>query len=293
MRASKTLLRLFPLRGALRRLAIRMALKGSAQNATMAGSNSTPTVNDAVRLTTRTIDRRTSSFRNLVIAVVTVAFISAVWAGAQLSGRPLLACLASLILLYGVFLYRDSHFVAQWQQQILEMWIQQHLDLKIFSEAMNTLPMLPSYTLQGMLRTLPTKELAPSVDSTGLATQKALAMTLHTINRCQNERTVSYTIAYTLGLASIALATIQWSWLPLMGLLCVLPAVGGGKRLISARLQRWKRQILEMYRQQGIELNGFVQVAAQLDWAAISEAKRDALLACLSRAHCEGREKYG
>jgi hypothetical protein len=291
MRALKSPLRFFPPRGALWQLAIRMGLKGTAQNATMTGSNSTPTINDAVRLTTRTIERRTSSFRNLVIAVVAVTFISAVWAGAQLSWRPLLACLALFILLYGVFLYRDSHFVAQWQQQILGMWIQQHLDLKIFAEAMNTLPTLPSYTLQGMLRTLPTKELAPSVDTTGLATRKALAMTLQTINRCQNDRTVSYTSAYTLGLASIALGAIQWSWLPLMGLLSVLPAVGGSKRLISARLRRWKRQILDMYRQQGLELNGFVQIAAQLDWAAIPEAKRDALLACLSRAHSEEQEK--
>ena len=117
----------------------------------MNATESVPGFKEAMRLTTHTIETRTARFRNTVIAIVVVGLISMASAGVLMSWLPLLGFLL-LVPLCGTFLYLDMRLVSDWQKRILEMWLQESLDLGIFSNAMVTIRSLPSHTLHGMLR---------------------------------------------------------------------------------------------------------------------------------------------
>jgi hypothetical protein len=237
----------------------------------------------ALKATTRTINSRTVLFRNLVITIVAVGLISVSWAVFQLSWRPLMAGFVLLVPLYGMFLCLDVRLIDHWQQQILQMWVQGHLDLKVFPEAMNTISTLPHSTLRGMLRTLPTP--SPFISAIPATVRKALSTTLKTINRCQNDRMAAYLIGYTLGLACVAWAAMRWQPLPLVGLLCVPACLWVGHMATSLRLKRWQQRMREVFHQRRPYLQNFAQIAAQLDWEFIPTKTRDLLFKSLDDPH--------
>jgi 4-amino-4-deoxy-L-arabinose transferase-like glycosyltransferase len=248
----------------------------------MAASTPEPAFLEAVALTTQTIDIRAKRFRNLVIAVVLVALGSVLWAGIQWSWSPLAGLLA-LVPLCGAFLYQDTCLVNRWRQQLLDYWTQERLDLDCFRSAVSAVRLLPAGTLQAMLQTLPTgKELHTSEDISPCA-RKAIALTLRAIHGCQADRTIGSTVAGTVGLAALAGALLQGSWLPLSGLAAVLPILGAGKCMQSFRWWRWKRQIRGLP-QQGLSPETLADLVARLDWSPVSEKKKAGLLAALRKA---------
>lgn len=247
----------------------------------MAASESTHGLKEAVSLTTQAIDARAARFRNLVIVVVGVAIISMVWAVFRMSWQPLLALLI-LMPLCAAFLYLDIALVNHWQEQIVDMWVREFLDLDIFSDTMSSLRMLPSRTLKSMLCPLRNNQNALTSGQIPPVTRKALAMTLKTISRCQNDRTAFVAFAYILCCTFLALAGIRWSLPSLLGLLFVLPLIAAFKWTNDWRFRRLRKQIVGMKQEQGIELSNYVEVAAQLDWESIPHKKKDRLLSSLT-----------
>ena len=236
----------------------------------MAASESTHGLKEAVSITTQAIDARAARFRNLVIVVVGVAIISMVWAVFRMSWQPLLALLI-LMPLCAAFLYLNIALVNHWQEQIVDMWVRKLLDLDIFS-----------CTLKSMFCPLRNNQNALTSGQIPPATRKALAMTLKTISRCQNDRTAFVAFAYILCCTFLALAGIRWSLPPLLGLLFVLPLIAAFKWTNDWRFQRLRKQIVGMKQDQGIELSNYVEVAAQLDWKSIPHMKKDRLLSSLT-----------
>jgi hypothetical protein len=225
------------------------------------------TVKDAVDLTTRTIDRRALHYRNLVVLLVLVIMVCAVWAVVSWSGLPLLGWLF-LLPLCGGFLVFDSHLVNRWRERILRMWTQEELDLKIFAECIASIRMLPPGTLGAMLATLPTSDHAPAM-------KHALAVTLTSIHCGESDRTSFGILANTAAAAAVAAAVLPWSWIPLAGVLLVVPLFALERVVRAARWRGWHRALVALQREQGLEPANFVALSAKLDWGSIpAEAKQ-------------------
>ncbi len=161
-------------------------------------------LNEATTITTQTLALRAARFRNFVVAVVAVALAAMLWALLQTSWQPLLG-LILLVPLCGAFLYLDARTVHRWQDHILETWAQDKLDLDIFSDTLTAIRALPPRTLRAMLDTL------PNLQHTATNTcddRHALAASLQRENRRQSNRTLIVTLAYTAGLAALALVVI-------------------------------------------------------------------------------------
>jgi hypothetical protein len=228
------------------------------------------TVKDAVDLTTRTIDRRAFHYRNLVVLLVLVVVVCVVWAGVSGSGLPLLGWLL-LLPLCGGFLVFDSHLVNRWRERILRMWTEEELDLKIFAECIASIRMLPLGTLGAMLATLPPSDHAPAM-------KHALAVTLTSIHRGESDRTSLGILAYTAAAAAVAAAVLMWSWMPLAGVLLVVPLFAMARVVRAARWRGWHRALVALQREQGLEPANFVEVSAKLDWGSIPAEEKHRLL---------------
>jgi hypothetical protein len=243
----------------------------------MTSSKMVPSLKDVIELTTQTIDRRAGLYRNLIVLVVVLVAGTLLWAAIGLSWRPLLALLA-LVPLCGFFLFLDAWLVNRWQQQVLERWAEGQLSLDGLVKAISPIRLLPARTLQGMLASVPTKHNNLYVCQYPPVLRRALAATLKTINRCENDRTGVTSVAYALGVASLALAVIQSSWMPLTGVLLVAPVLEAAGLLKAARWRRWKRILLALHCQQGLEWTAFVPAANQLDWGSVPDRKKQRLL---------------
>lgn len=190
----------------------------------MATSGTIPGINEAVGLTTQAIDRRAAFFRNVVIAIVGVSLIAIMWAATQRSWWPLLGFLL-LLPICGTILYLDARLVNRWQQQIMQMWVPGHVQLKPLSDVLLTIKTLPARTLKSMLETLQTTADGTPEGKTTQSTREAISMTLNLITHYQSNRTLFVTLAVGLCAAFLALAVLQLSWLPLIGLVFILPAI--------------------------------------------------------------------
>jgi hypothetical protein len=243
----------------------------------MTESNSPSPFREAMSFTTQAIEMRMKWFRNLIIGVVVVALSSLILAFIQFSFRPLWG-LVLLVPLCGVFLYLDSRIVNLWQERILQMWVQGDLDLTIFYNSMSTIRMFPHRMFQGMLKTLLINN--QSIDSRNLnqEVKKSLVHTIQTISRCQNNKIVFFSLAYTFALISMAMAEMLKSWLPLFGLLLVPLLLGMNNWSNSLKLRHLRRHFLEMNRQEKEKFKYFFEAASQLDWGSILEKKKVQLL---------------
>jgi hypothetical protein len=246
----------------------------------MTSSKTTPSFKDAIELTTQTIDRRAGLFQNLIVLVVGLVVGSLLWAAVVLSWHPLLALLA-LVPLCGFFLCLDTWLVNRWRQHVLELWAQGQVSLDGLVKGIRSIRLLPPRTLQAMLASVPTKDNNPRAFPSTPVLRRALVATLETINRCDNARTGVASIAYALGVASLVLAAIQGTWMPLAGVLLVGPLLAAAWWLKAAHWRRWKWTLLSLHCQQGLDWTGFVPAANQLDWGSISDRKKQRLLLAL------------
>lgn len=225
------------------------------------------------------IQARTALFRNLVVSVVVLASIPIIWALVRLSLVPL-GTLVLLVPLCGAFLYLDHRLVQDWRAQLLTMWAEGSLDLKLLTETIVQVRMLPPGMLRDMLDTLP-KRLGPGRAPEGM--RRAVTHTLRTLERCQGDRTAFVTAAYSLGLAALDSAAILRSWSPMLGLLLIPAIVGAGRWLEALRLRRWSRRMSETLQGHGREARAIVEALALLDWAPIPARKKARLLDSLAQ----------
>jgi hypothetical protein len=228
------------------------------------------TVKDAVDLTTRTIDRRAFHYRNLVVLLVLVVVVCVVWAGVTWSGLPLLGLLL-LLPLCGGFLLLDCCLVDRWRERVLRMWTEEDLDLEIFARSIASIRMLPPGTLGAMLATLPTGDHTPAM-------KHAVAVTLTAIHRGESDRTSFGILAYAAGATAVAAAVLSGSWMPLAGVLLVVPLFAMARVVRAARWRGWHRALVAVQREQGLEPANFVEVSAKLDWGSIPAEEKQRLL---------------
>lgn len=228
---------------------------------------------EAFNLTTQMLNSRIRRYKTLIISIGVVVIASIIWTIAWKEWSPLL-CLILPVPLCGIFFSNDAGLISRWQNQILNLWIHDELDIGLFIDTISQVRMFPKHTLQSMLATLPSREIASNQT---IEMKEALLITLQTINRCQIERIVFITIAFSLGLAFIALALIHLSWNYLFGLFLIPVFIIIGKIFLYARLQNWKRNI----RHQNIDAEIFIKIADKLDWGTIHKNKEKFLEAII------------
>jgi hypothetical protein len=107
----------------------------------------------AMELTLQTIERRISSYRNLVVLVLAVVIGSAVSAMVYRSWR-LLLCVILILPATAVYLLIDRYYVQAWVRCLLDLERDQHLNLEVFSHAACGRPFMPAETLRTMLARL-------------------------------------------------------------------------------------------------------------------------------------------
>src|SRR5262249_54534225 len=153
--------------------------------------------------------------------------------------------------------------VNRWQQDILNMWVQDLLDPDVFSETILLTPGVPHQLLRGMLEALPTRSkgfppMAPEL-------REATALTMQALNRCRWDRTALATLVYSLALASLAGSALGWSYRPIAGLFLIPPLLGLFPIWATFRLRHWQRRLAPLV-EQGLDRGEFIEVARRLDW---------------------------
>jgi hypothetical protein len=236
-------------------------------------------MDEAIRLTKQTIEARAARFRKLVVGVVGLVATCLVCALAFLSWKPLLGLLL-LVPLVCMFLWRDAALVNKWQRGIIDLWVSGDLNIDVFSRAVRSMPIFPPRTLDGMLAALPTRENGITLAALSPRLRKALAGTLEAVGRFQRERMALATLTYTIGLLCVAVALLRQSWMPLVGLLLIVPIQVAGRGIAVLRFRRrwrWLRELLP----EDDERKALVETAGRLDWEPVPAAMKQRLLRSL------------
>lgn len=203
------------------------------------------------------------------------------WAAIQWYYRPLRGFLL-LLPLCGTLLYLDTRLVNRWQQQIMQMWIPGHVQLKTLSDVLLTTKTLPAGTLKSMLETLPTTADGTPKDMINPSTREAISRTVDVIMQCQGNRTMFVVLAVSVGIGFLGWGALHGSWWPTLGLACVVPVIWISKWLNSIQVKHWKKQIRGIRKHKEIEVKSFLKIATQLDWGAISDLERAKLFDSLN-----------
>ncbi len=232
----------------------------------MGTPSSPPPFSQALQLTQQTIQTRAHRYRNLVVLTTIINLLSFLLALIQFSWRPLLGLL-SLIPLYSLFIYRDHLLLNHWQKQLLDFWIQEHLDLQHFITTITHFRHLPSRTLTSMLNML-LPESIYTLKNLSLPLRQALGLILQLISRSQNRQMLLSTIMITIGVMVLAGSLLLWSWLPLLILLLIPLVKITGYGLNRLELSRWRKYQLSLSES---EQKIFVQLANQLNWQILDK----------------------
>jgi hypothetical protein len=228
-------------------------------------------IQQAMSLTEHTLRLRTICYRGLVIGVNLVAFVSFLWAVIQWSWLPLLGLLL-LLPLTCAFLFVDCLMINRWRHRLYQMWVYGPLDVNSLCDVLFAIRVVPGQILQGMLSSLPTTKNLRITDDIDPLARRALAATVQIVNAYQSDRILLVSVAITTGLVSLVLAAVLPSWLPLFGLLFVVPIFGAGEGIQRFRLWRWRKKVSAL-RQDGLQGQDFVELAARFNWQPISEQK--------------------
>lgn len=232
---------------------------------------------EAVLISARTLRDRLFRFRILCIAGGLISLLCLI--GSVIFGIwMILAGALALFTLCGLFNCRDLTRVNRWQQDILNLWVQDRLELDAFSKTILPTPGVSQGILHGMLNALPTRSrgfppMAPNL-------RNATALSMRILNRCMNDRMALVTLAYSTAVGSLAWAASTWSSQPVAGCLLVPLVLGVLPVSTDLRLRHWRRQIPPLVRQ-GVDRREFVEVARRLDWGPIPSWKKDRWLEAL------------
>lgn len=205
-------------------------------------------LSEAIEQTHHVLHKRSTRFRNMVIAVVMIPVGSGVWALVVGSGLPLLGLLL-LVPVCVLFLLLDVRAVQQWQRYLFAGWQDGSIKLDVLVHAIDAIPQLPEHTVTAMLDTLPTQELDACIPQPSATTREALIATAEAISRHEVARQAWILGGVVVALVSLIGAVVQAAWLPLAGLLvpALLPLLWRryqqrGRRHLKARLQQFSRE---------------------------------------------------
>jgi len=184
--------------------------------------------------TTRTIERRARYFRNQVVTVISIAVLVVIAAMVSRSPSALWAFFL-LVPACGLFFYADTRALNDWRSELLAAWITRDIDFAAFGKAIRANPTLPTGTMEGMLRTLPSAGDLITEQKVLTPTRRAIAAASLAFHRRRGDALLLNAIVS--GIVVGALLSAPWmpAWVPLIGLTLValLP-------LISAWRGRWQ-----------------------------------------------------
>lgn len=237
---------------------------------------------EALHLTTQTINDRLRWYRNLVIGFVGLSGVSIFLSITLKLWQPLLGFLF-LIPLWGVFLSHDLHLVFKWQERILRMWIEGHLDLGIFYNSMKTIRMFPQRMYQSMLQTLPIPPILNySLKKFDSNLRRIVASILQTLNQCQRDRTILVSLCYFFTFFFLVLAILLKSTIFLLGVFLGPLSLGFHFYLQTIRWRELKKYFLDIEKYKLEDSKDFIEALSQIDWRPISDKKRKQLFSQIS-----------
>lgn len=175
----------------------------------------------AIDLTTQTIDKRARYYRHLVVAVVTVGFISiglALVIGAFL---PLLGLLL-LFPMCALYFIMDANVLNQWRARLFEQWIQKEIAFSGFLVALKAIPYLPKETLDVMLTSLPFFSNMSAEQAISSTTREAVAANIQLNHVMQVDAMVFKLLYFSLVITLIISAAVLSLWQPLLGIIIML-----------------------------------------------------------------------
>jgi hypothetical protein len=176
-----------------------------------------PDLGQVFHSTLRTIERRSSWYRTLVVAVVLVCSSSIGAALVMWSWLPILG-LWLCIPMTGVFLFVDAREVRRWHDHALAGWLAGSVGLLELKQGLEMYPRIPSLTLAGMLSTLPEPGFE-EIDGRGAAEDKPRVAAESTRLLVRKEwRCALGVFALALAVASGAVALVLGSGMALAGL---------------------------------------------------------------------------
>ncbi|HUQ84050.1 MAG TPA: hypothetical protein VM076_23065 [Gemmatimonadaceae bacterium] len=190
-------------------------------------STTTSAYRNAIEQTTRVIERRAKSFRNLIVAVVIVGLGSVVWG---IVARPSLGVAGLLLLLpaCGVFFYVDAILVRDWRSAILTRWVERELDLSAFRDAIRANPSLPSNTTAAMLATLPRTDSLVAERAIASPTRQAVDAESRFAHGKREDTLGLNVVSVTVAVSAAIAALWARTWAPLLGLTALgLPPLMG------------------------------------------------------------------
>jgi len=174
----------------------------------------------ALEAIARVLQARARNHRNQVVAMV--AFGSAVLVVSGTARTPaVLAALALLAPLSGVFLARDATIVNRWRCELLASWQRGELGIAALRAAVRAHPRLPQGTLEGMLVAVPAVEDVPAEQAIDPVTRRAAASVIEATHR---ERLAALQLSVAASMVAVlAVLAAFWlrSWTPLAALLLV------------------------------------------------------------------------
>ena len=131
----------------------------------------------AIDQTTKAIDDRARSYRNLIVTVSALIVGSIGWAAVTRTFSPLIG-LVLLFPICGFFFVLDGKLLNGWRSRLFEAWIKKDIDFRAFCDAVNVIPKLPKATVEAMLSTLPRSQDLVSEQKISSITREAVAATL-------------------------------------------------------------------------------------------------------------------
>jgi hypothetical protein len=244
---------------------------------------------EAMDITLRTLSERLLWLSILGVAMGLVILLSLI--GSVVYGIwTILWGILALFAMCALFICGDLTRLNRWEQNILNLWVQDRLDLDNFSKMISRISRAPrgfplgiSQALLGsMLSTLPTETKGFVRMTTDL--RNLTALTMWTLNLCKLDRMALVTLAYSVALTSLAWAVTIWSCRPLVGCLPVPFLLDALPVLTGLRLRHWHQRIA-LLAQQRVDRRNFADVARKLDWGPIASWKKDSCLEALVKEH--------
>lgn len=227
----------------------------------------------AIDLTTHVINRRAKSYRNLVVTVALV-FICSIGGAAVVHALWPLTGFLILIPICGFYFFLDSKLLNDWRSQIMESWVKGDLVFRYFYDAINAVPTLPKETLQGMLLTLPKAITVKSKADLTVSTREAAAVAVSAIFSCRSDALAYKAVGHTILTSSVIAASGLGMWMPLFGVLVVVPIPVLLKRARIIRLRNTRVKIQSALEQPDFDHRKYQELVEHLGWSPISASEK-------------------
>ena len=176
-------------------------------------------LNNVIERTKKTLQKRSLHYRNLVIIISLLLFITPITALISLSWQPLFAWLL-IPLAYTLFLYSDQRQLSKWQLTILTDWQQDKLKLQFLAQSLLHLPIFPENTIQSMVALLPQPK---ESDTLSFESRQAIVCLQKTINHCHRIRNSMLILSMIIIVFSFLLSIILNSFFPLLFIVFIMP----------------------------------------------------------------------